>query len=94
MAAPIVERRVDESFMETPAQVVAFCDSLPVRETLAVVLEDRDRVDEARDAYLACLACDPACAEAHYNLARLCERAGDLAAALRHLVAYRRLIAE
>ncbi len=58
---------------------------------LAVALEDQQRVDEARDAYLACLAGDPTCAEAHYNVARLCESSGDLAAALRHLMAYRRL---
>jgi hypothetical protein len=42
--------------------------------------------------YEACLADEGSCAEAHYNLARLCERAGDRAAALRHLVAYRRLV--
>ena len=60
---------------------------------LAVALEDQQRVDEAREAYLTCLADDPSYAEAHHNLARLCERAGDLAAALRHLLAYRRLIA-
>ena len=51
-------------------------------------------MDEAREAYLACLADDPAYAEAHYNLARLSERAGDLAAALRHLMAYRRLVVD
>jgi tetratricopeptide (TPR) repeat protein len=61
------------------------------RFDLAVALEDQQRPREARDAYLACIAADPTCAEAHYNLARLCERAGDLAAALRHLLAYRRL---
>jgi tetratricopeptide (TPR) repeat protein len=61
---------------------------------LAVVLEDQDRLDEARAAYRACLAQDPACSEAHYNLARLCERTGDRPAALRHLLAYRRLVAE
>jgi tetratricopeptide (TPR) repeat protein len=60
------------------------------RFDLAVALEDQERQNEAREAYLACLAADPTCAEAHYNLARLCERAGDLAEALRHLIAYRR----
>jgi tetratricopeptide (TPR) repeat protein len=59
---------------------------------LAVALEDQQRPREARDAYLACVGADPTCAEAHYNLARLCERAGDRAAALRHLMAYRRLV--
>jgi tetratricopeptide (TPR) repeat protein len=61
------------------------------RFDLAVVLEDQQRVAQAREAYHACLAADPACAEAHYNLARICEREGDLAAALRHLIAYRRI---
>jgi hypothetical protein len=40
------------------------------------------------------VADDPACAEAHYNLARLGERAGDGEAVVRHLVAYRRLLRE
>jgi tetratricopeptide (TPR) repeat protein len=64
------------------------------RFDLAVVLEDQGRIDEARDAYLVCVADDPACAEAHYNLARLGERAGDGEAVVRHLVAYRRLLRE
>jgi hypothetical protein len=38
------------------------------------------------------VADDPSCAEAHYNLARLAERAGDDEAVVRHLVAYRRLV--
>jgi tetratricopeptide (TPR) repeat protein len=58
---------------------------------LAVVLEDQRRDAEARRAYESALAADPACAEAHFNLASLCERAGQRAAALRHLTAYRRL---
>lgn len=58
---------------------------------LAVVLEDQKRDAEARRAYQDALAGDPACAEAHFNLANLCERAGDHAAALRHLTAYRKL---
>jgi hypothetical protein len=37
------------------------------------------------------LAADPACADAHFNLARLFDRQGDPEAALRHLAAYRRL---
>ena len=57
-----------------------------------MVLEDQHRLDEARVVYEACLADEGSCAEAHYNLARLCERAGDQPAALRHLVAYRRLV--
>ena len=66
-------------------------DDGTARFDLGVVLEDLERPGEARQAYLACLDADPACAEAHYNLARVCERSGDPAAALRHLMAYRRL---
>ena len=46
---------------------------------LAVVLEDQKREAEARRAYESALASDPACAEAHFNLANLCERSGDRA---------------
>jgi tetratricopeptide (TPR) repeat protein len=74
------------------AALAARADDVTARFDLAVALEDQQRWDEAHAAYLACLAEDPACAEAHYNLARLSERAGDLAAALRHLMAYRRLV--
>jgi hypothetical protein len=42
-------------------------------------------------AYRDALAQDPAMADAHYNLARLHERAGDAQACFRHLLAYRRL---
>ena len=73
------------------AALAARADDVTARFDLAVALEDQQREGEARDAYLACLASDPACAEAHYNLARLAERAGDRATALRHLLAYRRL---
>ena len=37
---------------------------------------------------------DPACADAHYNLAGLREKLGDRTAALRHLNSYRKLINE
>jgi tetratricopeptide (TPR) repeat protein len=76
------------------AALAARADDVTARFDLAVALEDQQRVDEAREAYRACLAEDPACAEAHYNLARLCECAGDLAEALRHLLAYRRIASE
>ena len=59
---------------------------------LGVVLEDQERLAEARSAYEASLGCDPACADAHYNLARVHDRLGETAAALRHLRAYRRLV--
>jgi hypothetical protein len=43
-------------------------------------------------AYRNALALDPSFADAHFNLARLYERAGQSKNALRHLLAYRRLI--
>jgi tetratricopeptide (TPR) repeat protein len=61
---------------------------------LGVVLEDQGRLPEACAAYEQALRADPACADAHYNLARLYERAGDGAAAIRHLRAYRSLTSE
>jgi tetratricopeptide (TPR) repeat protein len=75
------------------AALAARADDVTARFDLAVALEDQQRDSEARDEYLACITGDPACAEAHYNLARLAERAGDRATALRHLLAYRRLAA-
>ncbi len=85
--------RLAEAEAHYRAALAARAGDLTARFDLAVALEDQQRTDEAREAYLACLADDSAYAEAHYNLARLCERAGDLAAALRHLAAYRRLAA-
>ena len=59
---------------------------------LAVLLEDFDREDEAMTEYRHALALDPGFADAHFNLARLHERAGHPRDALRHLLAYRRLM--
>lgn len=59
---------------------------------LGVALEDQQRLAEARAAYEASLGCDPACADAHYNLARIHDRLGETATALRHLRAYRGLV--
>jgi tetratricopeptide (TPR) repeat protein len=61
---------------------------------LAVLLEDLEREDEAAVAYREALAQDPALADAHFNLARLYEQAGNQKDALRHLLAYRRLTQE
>ena len=44
---------------------------------LAVLLEDLERDDEAMAAYRDALALDPAIADAHFNLARLYEHAGN-----------------
>ena len=59
---------------------------------LAVVLEDLQREPEAILAYREALALDPQFADAHFNLARLYERAKDPKASLRHLLAYRRMM--
>ncbi len=59
---------------------------------LAVLLEDFEREAEAMAEYRHALALDPGFADAHFNLARLHERAGHSKEALRHLLAYRRLM--
>jgi len=59
---------------------------------LAVLLEDLGREPEAIIAYREALALDPQFADAHFNLARLYERARDAKASLRHLLAYRRMM--
>jgi tetratricopeptide (TPR) repeat protein len=59
---------------------------------LAVLLEDLEREPEAIVAYREALALDPELADAHFNLARLYERARDAKASLRHLLAYRRMM--
>jgi tetratricopeptide (TPR) repeat protein len=59
---------------------------------LAVLLEDLNREPDAILAYRQALALDPQMADAHFNLARLYERAKDQKASLRHLLAYRRMI--
>jgi tetratricopeptide (TPR) repeat protein len=61
---------------------------------VAVLLEDLEREPEAVLAYREALALDPGLADAHFNLARLHERAGHPKDALRHLLAYRRLMHE
>ena len=58
---------------------------------LAILLEDLKRPAEAADLYRAALAQTPDLAEAHYNLALLCEAAGERQEAIRHLAAYRKL---
>lgn len=58
---------------------------------LGVVLEDLGRLEDARAAYERSLAAAPGSADAHYNLARLHDRLGDSAGAIRHLRAYRSL---
>lgn len=58
---------------------------------LAVCLEDLRKPDEAILIYQQTIEIDPQCADAYYNVARLYDRKGDAAAALRHLKTYRKL---
>jgi len=58
---------------------------------LAVALEDLHRHDDAANTYRAALERAPDMADAHYNLALLCEARGLRQEALRHLSAYRKL---
>jgi tetratricopeptide (TPR) repeat protein len=59
---------------------------------LALLLEDLDRESEAILAYREALAHDPRMADAHFNLARLHEKAGRSQDAFRHLLSHRRLM--
>ncbi|HEX7891770.1 MAG TPA: tetratricopeptide repeat protein [Ramlibacter sp.] len=66
-------------------------DSALLHFNRGVALDHLERPDEAAASYERSLALDPDLADAHFNLARLREEAGDQRAALRHLNAYRRL---
>ena len=57
---------------------------------LAVLLEDSGREEEALQVYGQALELDPELADAHFNLARLHERAGNRRESFRHLLAYKR----
>jgi tetratricopeptide (TPR) repeat protein len=57
----------------------------------AVALEDLGRDEEAIAAYARVLDLDRDHADAHHNIARLCQQAGDQRRAVRHWNAYRKL---
>jgi tetratricopeptide (TPR) repeat protein len=57
---------------------------------LGVLLEDAGREAEAIDTYRQALALEAGLADAHFNLARLYERAGKNRESFRHLLAYKR----
>ena len=61
---------------------------------LGVALEDCKRDAEALAFYELAAELDANHADAYFNAANLCEKQGDVAAALRHLKSYRRLIRE
>ena len=56
-----------------------------------VALDHLERLDEAAASYERSLALDATLADAHFNLAKLHQQAGDERGALRHYSAYRRL---
>jgi tetratricopeptide (TPR) repeat protein len=56
-----------------------------------VALDHLERLEEAAASYERSLALDPSLADAHFNLAKLHQQAGDERGALRHYSAYRRL---
>lgn len=60
---------------------------------LAVLLEDLGRPRDAAATYRQALGADRDLADAHFNLARLCEAQGLRREAVRHLSAFRKLMA-
>ena len=58
---------------------------------LGVVLEDQHRTEAAQEAYEKAISLDRDFADAHYNLSNICERTGQLAMALKHLLRYKAL---
>ncbi|HSL69102.1 MAG TPA: tetratricopeptide repeat protein [Longimicrobiales bacterium] len=58
---------------------------------LGIALEDLHHHEEAMQAYRAALHMAPLLAEAHFNLARLCEVMGDSLSAIRHFKTYKQL---
>jgi tetratricopeptide (TPR) repeat protein len=82
--AEAAERHYRRALAARPGDGVALFD-------LGVALEDRGRPEEALGSYRKALEAEPAMADAHHNAARLCERLGRRAEAVRHLAALRRL---
>jgi tetratricopeptide (TPR) repeat protein len=60
---------------------------------LGTAFEDQKKIGDAIDSYRQALFFDDRLADAHYNLSRLYEKKGQGQAALRHLRAYRDLLA-
>ncbi len=56
---------------------------------LGLVLMKRERIEEARDAFLSAVSAEPLLAKAHYQLSLAYSRLGDPASAEKHLGLYR-----
>ncbi len=66
-------------------------DDAMTHYNIAVASEDLEDVEAARRHYAKAISINPNFADAHYNLGRLLETAGEGNAAVKHLLAYRRL---
>jgi tetratricopeptide (TPR) repeat protein len=66
-------------------------DSALLHYNRAIALDHQGRLDDAAASYERSLALDPKLSDAHFNLAKLYQQAGDERGALRHYSAYRRL---
>ncbi|HVP66721.1 MAG TPA: tetratricopeptide repeat protein [Anaeromyxobacteraceae bacterium] len=80
--APAAERHYRRALETRPGDQTALFN-------LGVALGDQGRLEEALLAYGRALVADPGMADAHLNAARLCERLGRRAEAIRHLRAAR-----
>jgi tetratricopeptide (TPR) repeat protein len=85
------EGRLEEARTVYAKALEAFGPDATLLFNTGVLLEDLRRIGEAMEAYRAAVQVDPAFADAHYNLALLCRRAGREQEAIRHLSQYRRL---
>lgn len=66
-------------------------DDAVTHYNLAVAYEDLEKMKKARSHYEIAIGINPHFGDAHFNLGRLLERLGEADAALKHLLAYRRL---
>lgn len=83
-----LQGRIDEALAIYEASPAADADVL---YNLGVALEDVARSQDAIAAYARVIELDATHADAHHNLARLYQEAGDARRALRHWNAYRKL---
>lgn len=81
---PDAERLYREALAKNQDHAVAWFN-------LGVALEDQARAEQAQECYEKAIQLDPVLADAHYNLSRICERTGQLAMALKHLMRYKAL---
>jgi tetratricopeptide (TPR) repeat protein len=84
--------RHDEALREY-GQAVEECGEDPVLlYNLAILLDDMGHLDQSAQIYAVAIRHDPSMADAHYNLALVCEQLGRSRDAIRHMSHYRRLV--